>query len=530
MSQPLVSLILGLAQAGERVAWLCSSHQEADQVQGTLDHLRLSTFRLKPGDDTALESWRKARNGHLIAAGRFDGLDFAGDICRLVVIPSVPAASSEFERFVVAYLGDATFMRHRIGQRITQALGRANRLPSDRSLYFGLDPAFPGVLAQSDVFGALDPAVGEVVRKSLQLHDAGGVATEATVRSFWRGHDAEEPSAKGRRPGRSAVPAPTNAKATAEVEASVDLWLGDFKAAAKNAKVASEALAAAGESEHSAFWRYVEAQAHFAAGGDRGLRDAVGALESVVSGGPHTAWFIRLGRTLDDLRGRKATPSRNEELFLGWDAWLRESGNRAERDVAEARESLEGTHDQRCDGLLVLARLVGVWAVRPGGASATDVRWTWNSRKKSERRLWEVKTGRSSERVSRDDVNQMLGQLQIDQQDHTRARVYGCLMTVYTEMETDAAEAAREKICALNESAVVALFDLVADRFLEYHRLSGGGSAIERGNARMTVEPKLPSWDWLGRLLVPSSGRVIGRSDIEDAFRQGLPENPDSSS
>jgi hypothetical protein len=123
----------------------------------------------------------------------------------------------------------------------------------------------------------------------------------------------------------------------------------------------------------------------------------------------------------------------------------------------------------------------------------------------------------------------MLGQLQIDQQDHTRAHLYGCLMTAYTEMEADAAAAAREKICALNESAVVALFDLIAARFLEYHRLSGGSSAMERGNARMTVEPKLPSSDWLGRLLVPSSGRVIGRSDIEDAFRRGLPEDPTSS-
>jgi hypothetical protein len=530
LSQPLVELILDLAQAKERVAWLCSSHQEAGQVQGTLDHLGLSTFRLKPGDDTALESWRKAPNGHLIAAGRFDGLDFAGNVCRLVVIPSVPEASSEFERFVVAYLGDATFMRHRVGQRITQALGRANRLATDRSLYFGLDPAFSGVLAQPDVFGALDPAVGEVVRNSLQLHDDGSIATEATVRSFWRGHDAEKPAAKERRRGRSAASAHIDTTATTEVDASVDLWLGDFKAAAKNARIASDALAAAKESEHSAFWRYVEAQAHFSAGGDRGLREAVGALEAVVSGGPHTAWFIRLGRTLDDLRGRKATPSHNEELFLGWDAWLRESGKRAERDVAEARLALEGSHDQRCDGLIVLGRLLGVWAIRPVGASATDVRWTWNSRKKPERRLWEVKTGRTSERVSRDDINQVLGQLQIDQQNHPRARVYGCLMTAYTEMEADAGEAARERICALNEAAVVALFDLVASRFLEYHRMSGGGSAIERGNARMTVEPKLPSSEWMGRLLVPSSGHVIGRQDIEDAFRRGLPENEAPSS
>jgi hypothetical protein len=31
-----------------------------------------------------------------VTAGRYDGLDLAGDICRLVVISSVPQASSEF--------------------------------------------------------------------------------------------------------------------------------------------------------------------------------------------------------------------------------------------------------------------------------------------------------------------------------------------------------------------------------------------------------------------------------------------------
>lgn len=34
-------------------------------------------------------------------------------------------------------------MRHRVGQRVTQALGRAYRTDTDRSLYLGLDPNSP---------------------------------------------------------------------------------------------------------------------------------------------------------------------------------------------------------------------------------------------------------------------------------------------------------------------------------------------------------------------------------------------------
>ncbi|WP_141214993.1 MULTISPECIES: DEAD/DEAH box helicase family protein [Nocardiaceae] len=137
------------AEAGGRTAWLCSSHAEADALQTKLLAEKLTVFRLKPSDDSAFDSWTHAPSGHLIAAGRYDGLDLAGDLCKLVIITSVPQASSEFERFVVAYLGDASFMRHRVGQRVTQALGRANREPSDRSMYLGLDPLFARVLADN---------------------------------------------------------------------------------------------------------------------------------------------------------------------------------------------------------------------------------------------------------------------------------------------------------------------------------------------------------------------------------------------
>lgn len=516
-AQPLTNLILELAREGHRVAWLCSSHFEADQVEGTIGRLRLATFRLRPGDDTALEAWRRSDTGHLIAAGRFDGLDFAGDVCRLVVIPSVPAASSEFERFVVAYLGDASFMRHRIGQRVTQALGRANRLPSDWAVYFGLDPAFAGVLAQPAVRGAMDAGVSVVVRRALELHAAGQAATETAIRAFWRDEDYDAETTPRRRPGRATPPAGT-VTATAEVAAATALWLGDFEVASEHAKAASEALTAAGESEHSAFWRYVESHALYAAGGERALAKAINAIEAAVADGPRTAWFVRLRRTLADLQGRSTPPGGNEDLFLAWDTWLRESAAGVQRDLTRGRAMLDGSHDERADALLTLARLCGAWAERPFGPSATDVRWTWIADGVAERRVWEVKTGRTSVRVPRSDINQLLGQLQIESQDHPRSHVLGCLLTAYSEMAPDATAAAREKIAAVHESAGAALFDALTDRFLEYQRLWGTGSATERGQARSAVEGRLPQPGWLRRLLAPSGGRVVDQTAIVELF------------
>lgn len=53
------------------------------------------------------------------------------------------------------------------------------------------------------------------------------------------------------------------------------------------------------------------------------------------------------------------------------------------------------------------------------------------------------------------------------------ARVLGCLLTTYTEMEGDAAAAAREKVAVVHESAAAALFEALADRLLEYQTLLG---------------------------------------------------------
>jgi hypothetical protein len=112
------------------------------------------------------------------------------DVCRLVVVPSVPAGFTEFERFAVAYLGDASYMRHRIGQRITQALGRANRTENDSALYLGLDPAFATTLADAAVSSSIDTDLNAVVRQALEAHGNGWAPVKSLAAGFWRTHRA----------------------------------------------------------------------------------------------------------------------------------------------------------------------------------------------------------------------------------------------------------------------------------------------------------------------------------------------------
>jgi hypothetical protein len=308
LSAASLAFALEQARRAGRVAWLCSSHYEADQVQGHLRRAGLTVYRLIPGDDAELERWLSSPKGHLIAAGRYDGLDLAGDVCRLVILPSVPSASTEFERFVVAYLGDARFMRHRIGQRVTQALGRANRTDQDWAIYLGLDPAFGSALAQPDVRKAMGRDVNDTVRLALELHGRGWPELAVAAEQFRSGVDVPLQEA-GSRPGRGGATATTSSdSASFEVEASTALWLGDFPVAADKAKQAADLLADHGETEHAAFWRYVEAQALHSDSGPGTANRGVAALRDAITGGPSTPWFIRLRRTLAELEGRRAEP------------------------------------------------------------------------------------------------------------------------------------------------------------------------------------------------------------------------------
>lgn len=481
----------------------------------------MTTYRLRGGgEDGALEQWSADPNGHLVTAGRYDGLDLAGDLCRLVVLPSVPAASTEFERFVMAYLGDATFMRHRVGQRVTQALGRANRRTGDWAMYLGLAPGFGTQLATSAVQAAIPRDVRSIVDAALARISAGWQATQEAAAQFWdyQGHPpiADEPLQSQRlRPGRTRA-ASTAGSAAHEVNAVTQLWLGDPRAAAQAASQAAVLLDASGEVEHAAFWRYVQAQACYEEGTAASVGHAIDALRAATNSSLRTAWFVRLGRVLTELRDQQA--SQTDELpWLVWDEWLRESGaTGVRRAIDRCRTGITGNHAQQAEALVTLGRMAGATASRPQGQSVPDTVWNWPSGRQVQRRLWEVKTG-NPDRLPRDWVNQSLGQL-AEEGRSPRVRLFGCILTHVEDIEEEAARAARDAVCLVHSDTVSALIGLLGDRLNSYAERWGGGTAAERGAARELVEPQMPSWAWLDALLSASGGRLIRREDVNERF------------
>ncbi len=518
-----LDFVFGQADRAGRMAWLCASHAEADQLETILRARQLPPYRLRSGgDDAILDQWAGDPRGHLVTAGRYDGLDLAGDICRLVVLPSVPAASTEFERFVMAYLGDAAFMRHRAGQRITQALGRANRRPGDWAMYVGLAPNFGTLLAQSAVRQAIPADVRPVIDAALGRLEGGWLGARNEAREFWdsagtAGHNTgPQDGTRGRiRPGRTRS-ATTAGSARDEVEAVTGLWLGDPRTAEEAAGRAATTLAAAGEIEHAAFWRYVQAQARYSQGGVGAASGAIDSLRTATESGARTSWFLRLRRVIAQLRGEQAVGV-EDQPWMAWDEWVAEAGAAGvRRAVDRCRAGFDGTHDQQAEALELLGRMSGVVADRPPGQSVTDTTWTWVRGRRIERRLWEVKTG-EAEAVPRSWIDQVLGQIaEARPSDHKH--VIGCVLTHLTAVEGEASRAGKELICLVHKDAVVALADQLGDRFIQYADRFGSGTAAERGAAREAIEPRMPGGDWMTSLLGPSGGQIVRRIQVLSLF------------
>ena len=526
LSEELLDFVLRQAHRAGRVAWLCASHDEADRLEAKLVERRLVTYRLRSGGDDRVQTrWAADATGHLVTAGRFDGMDFADSMCRLVVLPSLPAASTEFERFVMAYLGDATYMRHRVGQRVTQALGRANRTADDWAMYIAAGPEFSTMLAGSAVQAEIPASIRAELAVALARIEGSWEAAEADAARFWDEHDGAAPPpapapsgdstdqpAPRRRPGRAASAAASSGSATDEVTAVTRMWLGDYLEAAAHATAASDALTAVDQPEHAAFWKYVAAQAQWQ-GDVPGL--AIESLRAAVSATQNTAWFVRLRRVLASLTAQQLRED-DEQPWASWDEWLRTSGRtRAERAVAGLATAWSGTHDQQAAALETVGRLTGAATSRPVGNAVTDAIWNFVSGRTVERRLWEVKTG-NPDRVPRDWVDQNIGQVVTDRTTSGRIKVSGCILTHLTEAEPEAVRAARDTSTFVTTEAMEALTAELTAVFGEYTRLYGSGTTDERSTARTAVEPRMPSSGWLTRLFVP--GAFVTRDDVRAVF------------
>ncbi len=521
-------LIQTALEVHPKCLWLCTSDLHASTAQEELLE-RLEARWIDPGyvaqlssEGEELANFKQADRGHLFVAGRFDGMDFYGDECRLVVFPRMPVAINLQEEFFNAYLRDATFMLQRLNQRILQGVGRCNRASDDFAVYLLGDPRFAvhfgkdshrrgmpaGILPELDMAEDLS---------ELSLDDL-SVRVKAFLSGEFGSFDAERLVATDGLPTQANSPLNTNDDSKVEVQSWLELYSRErYEEAAIGFRSASQDAAGRGEREVGAYLRYLEAKSLFLEG-QRGNAGCAARSETVLEeaiewGGGKSPWFNRIRGSLNRHRAGETASIYVDPAdyaaaaVAGFDELLERLGTKGPR-FERYRTRLKGrldssSHAEYQEGLVLLGEALGYHASRPRYGAATDCRWRGTFGNQREAVVWEAKIEHAQDhRVSPHDIGQAHNQ-------RTRAEaelspggytVRSAIVTGMDSLET-AAEASRGSTVVVERSSVDALCARALTVLSRFRDVWSEEDPTSRIAAAAAVQQLLPPTGWLARAL-----------------------------
>ncbi|EUB86976.1 DEAD/DEAH box helicase [Pseudomonas sp. GM30] len=136
-----------LMQRAGRSVVLVPSDKTADAIAEEIDEkLKFPVFRASDIEESKAD-FVGLHQAVAIVANRYDGIDFAGDECRLLFIEGLPKAMNAQERFLMTRMGANALYNERIQTRVVQAIGRCTRSLEDYSAVVVSGEELPDYLA-----------------------------------------------------------------------------------------------------------------------------------------------------------------------------------------------------------------------------------------------------------------------------------------------------------------------------------------------------------------------------------------------
>lgn len=133
------------------------------------DDLKAKEFRSSVKDDLAYDTFDaqqiesskdpfiESEKAVAVIANRYDGIDFPGDECRLLIAQGLPRATNLQERFLMSRMSASALLSDRILTRIIQAVGRCTRSHNDYSAIIILGEELCNYLMNRDIRRFLHP-------------------------------------------------------------------------------------------------------------------------------------------------------------------------------------------------------------------------------------------------------------------------------------------------------------------------------------------------------------------------------------
>ncbi|MCY3820114.1 MAG: hypothetical protein OXH52_12245 [Gammaproteobacteria bacterium] len=466
-----------------------------------------------------IDAFKRAAQGHLIVGGRFDGMDFSAEECRLVVMKTLPRAVNIQEEFISAYLRDSGFMRRRLNQRIVQALGRCNRGEDDYGIYVLADKRFATHFGrESNREGIPANMIAEIdmAQDHAEIDHTELVAgVERFLRGEFAGFDEEYRQYRDQVPAEEPVAQPPDTSAD-EVRGWSALFASqNYAVAADRFEAVWETMRTANVIEIGAFhgWNWAKALHLGALLGDASAGEkALQVLDAAVTRGGGSSWFNRMRASLN--RARHEPPTAGQAgtdyatgVIRAFDDQLERlgtRGNRFERYCQGMTEGLQAeTHDRLCEALEKLGEILGYASARPRHQGAPDCRWRGVFGNGKEVVTFEAKI----EQVARAaivpaDVGQAHNQVARAEAEYgAQGYVIRGVIVTHLDAIDDAAEASAGPLRIIARDTVIELWNRVQLLFSLYREHWSLDDVQMRAGAAARIETRIPRTGWLQRAL-----------------------------
>lgn len=397
------ALTLAAIRRADKRLVLTPSQAEAEKIA---DELQLGTherFDVKLGDD--FSSFREAGRGTLVAPNRYDGMDLAGDSCRMMLMLNLPSASHMQDQFLDGRLRAKEVLAERVRTRVVQGFGRCTRGPRDYSVVVVSGDELVNYLSRNENLEGLpvelqaEIAFGKIASQNSPEDLLSLIDSALSQDELWQSE--AEPTISSMRASLSREQNAASMKlgitAANEVLACQAAWSHNWERAGQYAQNVHEALSEPALKPYRALWAYLGASwftlANAQAGTGLKLK-AEALMREAHAAAVGTTW---LRETVPVFNGAVTIEEIDEgavdavaELLRGRFQKLGKYDTTHARMMAGLADANSSAYEA---GLVQLGEFLGAQSYKPKFEGRTDAVWQWP-------RLWATIEAKSEQKSS----------------------------------------------------------------------------------------------------------------------------------
>lgn len=257
--------------------------------------------------ETSKEKFVKAEKAAAIMAGRFDGIDFPNDECRLLCLDGLPKATNAQERFLMTKMGAMALFNERLQTRVLQAAGRCTRALQDRSAVFVTGHELLEYLADDRNWAHFHPELQAEL--AFGVEQSKDVTAADFVDNFKNFLENKNEWSEANDEILNSTSSYTQIQYPAmdiledvvvhEVRYSKALWMGDTDTALTEARAITSKLTAPELRGYRALWHYLAGSLAWSmskAANDAHQRTAREQFREAMKAAPNVSWLARLAK------------------------------------------------------------------------------------------------------------------------------------------------------------------------------------------------------------------------------------------